>query len=392
MTIVHPVKLLFICTITSLLTACGGSSSTPAEPSPPVPLPIPIVQTLDYQKVIDDLISDEIPGIVMLVETPEKRFIGSAGVSNKETQQAMLTSDRMPTASTGKKMIALLAIQLADEGIISLDDTLDIWLSEDILSRIVNSHQMTIRQLLTHTSGVLHYDEVDDGDAYTNLLVAAPEVPKTDIDFLELIYDQPAYFLPGQGYEYSSSGYSLVALVMDKALGEHHSIAMRNRFFDPLGMSSTYYKGSEASLGSFISGYISTEDGELDTKPFLINASEAGSTVISTVDDMAIFLKALITDNSFANEAVKDTMFGEGSRPSLGGTDNEAFGIAMVTLDGHKVYAHAGLTFGYSSQSIYIEDTDTSIVIFFNCGDGGVNTCSTAHDDLIETVLDNEIN
>jgi len=382
----NTLKSSFIVTTLSLtLAACGGGTDSP-DPPPPPPPPPPVV---DYQVVINDLISDEIPGIVLLVESAESRFIGSAGVSNLETQQAMQVSDMMPTASTGKKMIALLAAQLADEGVLNLDDTLDIWLSEDILSRIPNSHQMTLRQLLNHTSGVFHYDEVDDGQAYISLLLSEPDVPKTDIDFIELIFDHPGYFLPGEGYQYSSSGYSLVALVLDKALGEHHSIAMRNRFFDPLGMTSTYYKGSEASMGDFISGYLTTDEGDLfDTRPFLINSSEAGSTVISNVEDMATFFKTLMTDDSFANEAVQEMMLGEDNRLDQG---DEAFGIAKFTVNGHTGYAHAGLTFGYTAQSIYIPDTDTSIVLFFNCGNGGINACSTTFDGLIQTVIDEEL-
>ena len=387
MIIAHPLKLLLICTITLILTACGSSSSSTPKPPPSVE---PIV--VDYQSIINNLISNDIPGIVLLVETSEARFLGSAGVSNLETQQTMQVGDTIPTASTGKKMIALLAAQLADEGVLNLDDTLDTWLNENILSRIENSHQMTFRQLLNHTSGVFNYDEVDDGDAYANLLLAEPEVLKTDIDFLELIFDHPGYFLPGEGYEYSNSGYSLAALIMNEVLGEHHSVAMRNRFFDPLGMTSTYYKGAEASLGDFVSGYLTTDDGEqLDTRPFLINTSQADSPVVSSVEDMATFLKALITDDSFANDAVKKTLFGEDNLIDQSDNEKSLLGIDIVIVDGHTVYAHAGLTFGYMAQSIYIKETDSSIALFFNCGDGGVTTCSTTFDGLIQTVLENEL-
>lgn len=377
-------KSLLLSTIILSLTACSGGGGGKTKPKVEEPA------AFNYQSVINDIISDEIPGVVLLIETPETRFLGSAGVSNLETQQAMQVGDTIPTASTGKKMIALLAAQLVDEGLLNLDDTLDTWLSEDILSRIPNSHQMRMRQLLSHTSGVFNHPDVDDGEAEINLLLAEPDVLKTDIDFLELIFDHPGYFLPGEGYEYSNSGYLLAALIMDEVLGEHHSIAMRNRFFDPLGMTSTYYKGSEASLGDFISGYFTDDEGELiDTRPYLINASKASSPVVSSVEDMAIFLKALITDDSFANDAVKNTLFGEDNLIDIGDGDKYGLGIGVVTRKGQTIYAHDGLTYGYSAQSMYIEDTDTSIVLFFNCGDGGVNTCSTVFDDLIIKVLDN---
>jgi D-alanyl-D-alanine carboxypeptidase len=66
---------------------------------------------LDYQLTIDGLISNDIPGIILLVEKTESRFLGSVGVSNLDSQLPMQVGDIMPTASTGKKMIALFAIQ-----------------------------------------------------------------------------------------------------------------------------------------------------------------------------------------------------------------------------------------------------------------------------------------
>jgi D-alanyl-D-alanine carboxypeptidase len=239
MTITHPFKLLLTCVITSLLTACGGSSSDTPEPL------LPIIETIvvDYQNVINDIVSEDIPGIVLMVEKPQTRFQGSAGVSNLQLQRAMQVTDTIPTANIGKNMIALLVAQLADEGLLTLYNILDTWLSDTILSRFSNSHQMTFRQLLNHTSGIFNYADVDDGEAYTELLLAEPEVLKTDIDFLELIFDHFICFLAGEGYEYLNTGYSLAALIMDDVLGVHHSVAMRNRFFDPLGMTATFYKG-----------------------------------------------------------------------------------------------------------------------------------------------------
>lgn len=389
MKLTKTLKSSFIVTTIALtLSACGGSSSD--KPKPPHPPPVVVDIIFDYQDVINDLISADIPGIVLLVDTPEGRFLGSAGVSNLETQQAMQVTDTMITGSTGKKMIALLATQLADEGLLNLDDTLDTWLGEDILSRIPNSHQMTLRQLLNHTSGVVHFDDVDDGDAYQDLFIAEPEVFKSDIDFLELILDHPGYFLPGDGYEYSSAGYSLVALILNEVLGEHHSVAMRNRFFDPLGMTSTYYRGSEAPIGDVIAGYFQVGDGELvDTRQFLMNTSEAAAPIISSVQDMAIFLKALITDDSFANDGVKNTMFGEDNLISTGDSYKMGLGITVDIRDGHTVYSFAGLHFGYMAESAYIEETDTSIVLLFNCG--GEDTCLTTFGGLRNTVIDNEL-
>lgn len=84
----------------------GSSSDSKVET-----IPESVVRHLDYQLTIDGLISNDIPGIILLVEKTESRFLGSAGVSNLDSQLPMQVGDIMPTASTGKKMIALFAIQ-----------------------------------------------------------------------------------------------------------------------------------------------------------------------------------------------------------------------------------------------------------------------------------------
>ncbi len=380
---------LFIITLTMGLSACGGGSDErPVTPPPPPPPPVEV----DYQAIIDRTISSEIPGVILLVETPKKKFSGSAGVSDRESQLPMKVSDVMPTASGGKKMIALLAVQLAEEGLLNLDDTLSTWIDNDILMQIEHSELITLRQLLSHTSGISNFSDVNDGNAYLELLMAEPEVLKTDIDFLSLAYNQPASFLPGKGFEYSNSGFALVGLILDKVLGMHHSVEMRNRFFGPLNMTSTYYRGAEASQGDFISGYVTTENGEaINSKPFLTHVSQANAPVVSSVEDMAVFLKALVTDDSFVSDSVRNEMFGEDNLIIQGANEKSGLGIYVATVNGNTVYAHAGLTYGYYSQSLYIKEADTSIVVFFNCGKAGVNQCITGLDNLVQLVLSKNI-
>lgn len=84
----HPfnnLKSTLACTaIALLLTACGGSSSSEN---------IPTVVALEYQKLIESKISENVPGIILLVNTPERQFIGSAGISDRDNQTPMQTTD-----------------------------------------------------------------------------------------------------------------------------------------------------------------------------------------------------------------------------------------------------------------------------------------------------------
>jgi len=371
-----------------LLTACGGSS-TPEKVQVKVEEieTIPVV-TVDYQKIIDETVSDIIPGIVLLVESPENKFLGSAGVENTENQNPMQVYHTMPTASAGKPMIALLAVMLADENLLNLDDTLDTWLSDDILNQIENSGEITLRQLLNHTSGIFNHEH---NSGYFDLLIAEPEKIKTDIDFLSLALNQPAYFKPGEGFEYSNTGYVLAGLIMDKVLGMHHSIALRERILEPLGMNATYYRGIEKSQGDFISGYYLYEgDNKIyDTKEFLINVSESNSPLVSSVEDMALFMKSAVADQGFINDNIRDNFLGSQQLIPVDTIHSYGLGIIVESIKENTAYSHGGLTYGYHTQNIYIKEKDLSITAFTNCSTASI--CENTMDRLIQKVLVNEL-
>jgi len=128
--------------------------------------------------MIDDTVSDIIPGVVLLVESPEKQFIGSAGLADISSQQPLQTIHIMPNGSAGKKLTALLVALLEEDGMLNQDNTLDTWLFEGLLSQIAHSDQMTLRQLLNHTSGVYNY--LDDS-SFKEAVLLDPSTLKTDI-------------------------------------------------------------------------------------------------------------------------------------------------------------------------------------------------------------------
>ena len=375
--------------LTLFLTGCGGnhSSSLPVKPTPPVvPTPPPVV-TFDYQALIDSKINDDIPGIVLLVDAPQKRFLGAAGMANLDSQSPMQSYHTMPTASSGKAMISVLAIKLAEEGLLDLDATIDTWLPAEIVAQIANAEQITVRQLLNHTSGIFNYV---DHEAYVDLHLAEPDQLKTDIDFLPLVLNQPADFMPGQGYQYSNSGYLLAGLILDSVLGHHHSIALRERILQPLGLESTYYRGVEKDQGEFISGYHLLDDGTLlDTKPFVENVALASSPMVSSVEDMAMFLKSTITDDSFVSPSAREQLVGMSALVGVNQNEAHGLGLGRVTLNGHVLYAHAGLTYGYHTQNIYVQDLDTSMTLFINCSSQPV--CENTMDAIVEELLAHEL-
>ena len=375
---------------TLILSGCGSSNSSKTTPpkveTPPVK--VEPVKT-DYQALIDSSVSEYLPGIILRIASPEQEFLGSAGLSNLSTFEALETHHQMPTASAGKPMISLLAAMLHEEGQLNLDDKLDHWLNAELVALIPYGDQITLRQLLNHTSGIYNYS--DGGGEYADYLDEVfenPTVSRTDLDFLPFVINRPAYHAPGTGFKYSNAGYLLAGLILDQALGYHHSVELRSRIIDPLAMTSTYYKGIEKSQGEFVAGYVLHDSGDmLNAKPFHQDMTRASDPVVSTVEDMAVFLKSLIEDGTFVSDAVKDTIFGEDALVDEG-TYQYGLGIHKKIINGKAAFFHNGLEYGFTSHNVYIPETKSSISALFNCG--GYDECEMAVDTLMDKVFDNE--
>ena len=392
----NKLKHILFSTVILSLTACGGGS-TKKEPDPIIPVK-PVV--FDYQATIDNAITDILPGIILLVEKPGFKFLGSAGLADIETQTPMETYHVMPNGSAGKKITALLTVMLDEEGLLSLDDTIDNWLSDEILAQIANSEKMTIRQLLNHTSGIHDYLDEPTDDDFIHALLTDTETLKTDSYVLPFGLNQPASFLPGEGFSYSNTGYLLVGLILDEVLGEHHSSAIRNRILEPFGMNSTIYNGveNEKSQGEMISGYFNDdEDGVINTKPLYENIGVADAPLRSSVEDITLLLKNIVGQDGDVSEYVKEQLFGESHLVDADGDylagidENSSAGLGLFKniANNKVVYHHDGLEFGYSTKNIYIADNQTSITIFFNCG--GEDRCDIAAEALTTTILLNEL-
>jgi len=384
-------SLLFTSIILSL-AACGGGDNKKN--------PVPEPTVFNYQATIDNAITDHVPGIILLVEKPGFKFLGSAGLADIETQTPMQTYYVMPNGSAGKKITALLTVMLAEEGLLSLDDTIDNWLSDEILTQIEHSEEITIRQLLNHTSGIHDYLDEPTSGYFFQALLADPQTIKTDSYVLPFGLNQPAYSLPGEEFNYSNTGYLLIGLILDEVLGEHHSTAIRERILNPFGMNSTIYNGVEnnKSQDTLISGYfIDDDDGIINTKPYYENIGVADAPLRSNVEDMTLLLKLIVAQESHVSEYVKEQLFSESALKSwgepyygaIGTSANYGLGLFKETINNKVVYHHGGLEIGYSTTNIYIADSQTSITIFFNCG--GAEQCDIETSALAGTILYNEL-
>ena len=285
------------------------------------------------QEQVDNAITHNLDGIIVYVDKKGKEpEFYSAGWQNKENKIPANPQVLFKIASISKLYIAVATAKLVNTKSLSLDKTLADYLPE-LVGRIENANQITLRMMLQHRSGIP--DFIDDPKLpWSNL-------PTNSNEFLKLVLDKPADFKPNSRYRYSNTNYLLIGNILDKILGYSHRQYIKREILDTLGLTHTYGLLNEVDLRDVTSGYYTKYDGDLKTQTFVI----PGGSMVATAQDVGIFLRAL-NDGSLLN-------------------DNE-----QAIYSSTYVYEHTGLLPGYSSIARYYKDIDTVVIMFVNTSGG----------------------
>ncbi len=335
-------------------------------------------EDVTYQDILHLAVSEGIPGVVLLVRTPDFEFEGVCGFADIENEVPINIHHLFRIASTSKAFIGVLSVMLHCEGVISLDDPIAEWLLPSVTDHIQYSDRITVRQLLNHTSGIPDYSE---NEQFIQAIIENPDNQWSTQEALLYAYDQPAQFTPGTDWYYSNTNYLLAGLILDNALGYHHSRAIRSRILEPLQMTSTFYEHHEDITGDIVHGYSDYDrDGILDDITFDQGYGLADSGLVSTVGDLAVFVESLFTTNGFPDPDYKDEFLGE----LLPENDFYGLGIMKYPTEYGTGYGNGGRFCGYESGMIYFPSHFVTIVYFANSTGGRVDRIL---DDLFDRIL-----
>jgi D-alanyl-D-alanine carboxypeptidase len=267
---------------------------------------------------------------------------GAAGLTAGPGSAPMTPSTPFEIASITKTVTATVILQLVEEGRLSLDSRLGDLLPAKF-SRGFNS-SITVRQLLSHTSGLAHYWEDGPRDregnnAFLRAFLAEPQRFWQPDDILDLARVLPAR-RPGARFHYSDTNYVLLGLIVEQTTGKPLHAVFREKIFDPLGMKSTWLSYREKRRGAAPSHrYEGTED--LDNVPRQ-SADWAGGGLVSTTQDLERFLRGLATGALFKKPDTLQVMLEGGpvGEPGI----SYGLGLYRVQLDGRlgEVWGHDG--------------------------------------------------
>jgi len=339
-------------------------STTPAATADPVD---------DYVRGV--MAAKKIPGAsVAILRSGTVVKIQGYGLANIELDTPATPDTIYQSGSLGKQFTAAGILLLAEDGKLALDDRL----AKHFPEGPSTWHRITVRHLLTHTSGLKDYgsDEIDFRRDYS------------EEDLLKVARSVPLEFEPGTQWSYSNTGYLILGLLTSRLAGKHWSDFQTERIFQPLGMATTRVISERDIVRNRAAGYELDDKGEVKNQEWVapsLNRLADGALYFS-VKDLAAWEAAL-----HARRFMKPASFEAWWTPaSLGGrlTYPYGFGWGLGEQRGHRLIEHGGSWQGFRTAIARYVDQGLTIIVLANLAQAEPETMAHEIAGLVEAALE----
>ncbi len=300
-----------------------------------------------------------IPGAaVAVVQNGKVVRMKGYGVATLEFNVPVTTETVFEIGSVSKQMTAAGIMLLVQDGKVSLDEKISKYLpnTPEAWSNV------TVRHLLTHTSGVKSYTSLDGFSLSERMTIG---------DFIKKLSPHPLEFTPGEKNIYSNSGFNLLGYIIETRSGKKYMDFMRERIFVPLGMTKTGDRDPQFVIPLRANGYEWRQDRFSGRDGNLTDLMGAGS-IVSTINDMTKWEAAIRGDKFLNAQSKKDIwtqfIFNNG-KPS-------PFGLGWRIYDtrGIKSIGHTGQTAGFGAAIFRYVDNDVTVIALTNLGEQGMGS------------------
>jgi D-alanyl-D-alanine carboxypeptidase len=360
-----------------LLVSCSSSN----EPTSPL-------KTIDaeaFRGVVEDAAKQlKVPGALVLVRTPKGTVTAGVGTTELGAQTPPAPDTHFRIASNTKTMTAALIVLLAQDGKLKFSDPVSAY-----VAGVPNGENITIAQLLKMRSGLAGYT-FDSGLAAA--MDANPGKAWTPQEVLAIGFRHPPLFAPDASYDYSNTNYALLGLIAENVGGRPLAQQLQDRLFGPVGLTQTSLPAADdtAMPTPYSHGYMFGGSiyalADIPYPTDIQSAAEAGTLqpvdytnqnpsyataaggAISTADDLATWMKALVSGKVFNADYQRqwrDSLQAED--PSSPDGQKYGYGISYQRFGPNAaMFYHGGELPGFNSFMGYDPDNDVTLVIWTN--------------------------
>jgi CubicO group peptidase (beta-lactamase class C family) len=332
-------KLTIVLGATCLLAASPALAAAPACAGP------------DYAEQARALIrpyqeAQTFSGSILVAKDGAPVWRESFGAADREWDVANTADTKFRLGSITKQFTATAILQLAEQGKLSVDDPISKYYADAPPAWA----KVTIKHLLTHTSGIPSYT------ALPTFFAKDSKLPLTPDEIIKLTRDMPLEFEPGAKYAYDNTGYILLGYVIEKVSGETYADYVGKHIFAPLGMKDSGYDVSGMILRHRASGYQGSKDGWKNADYLDMTLPYAAGSLYSTIDDLLIWDRAL-ADGKILTPASRQAMFTDYGH-------HYGYGWRIDQEAGHERVGHGGGINGFSTGIVrYPKDGVVAVVL-----------------------------
>ncbi|HRH41667.1 MAG TPA: serine hydrolase domain-containing protein [Pyrinomonadaceae bacterium] len=309
--------------------------------------------------VQSQLAEKHIPGAAIVVVKNGKIIKSKGyGLASVEFNVPVTPETVFEIGSVSKQLTAAGILLLMEDGKLNLDEKI----SKYLPNTPATWEKVTVRNLLTHTSGIKSYSSLEGFNLSKRLKQS---------DFIKALAPYPLDFETGTNYTYSNSGFNLLAFIIESVSGKSYWEFMRQRIFIPLGMTKTADRDPQFIIANRATGY-EWRDNRLVGRDYELTDLFGAGSIVSTVLDLAKWDAALRNDTLLKKETKaemwKPLTFNDGK--------TYPYGLAWRISDirGHKLIAHSGQTAGFGASVSRFVDDDLTVIALTNLGESGMGT------------------
>lgn len=293
--------------------------------------------------------NQQISGCILVTKQGEIASMNFYGMADYQNQFSFSQDTRFLLCSTTKMFTAIGIMQLHEKGLLKLDSSIAQYYPNQSWEETI-----TIRQLLTHTSGLLR-DLTDIGQI-------DPYEQTEKKRLLNLIQQSPLLFKPGTDMAYSNVGYHLLAGIIEQVSNLSYEKYMEKHIFKPVKMRDTSCATEVADIEKLAIGNEYKHGRFHGIKPYNLSHAFGSGNIISTPYDMALFDKALMT-----NQLIKAETLAQITVDNTGLSKDYGYGCFVGTLYGVDWFGHPGnFSNGYFSYYIRFPQEGVGIILLFN--------------------------